>query len=202
MASFGKIDRSEMIFNLNSFIFATIISTTNFFLVTWQNVRKTETLETISSCLAISWLQQWSSFSSFTMVTMMIFFSTVMIIELRDQDQMGTSRCSWERRWRTGRRRGQGLKMLQASRALIFLTIEYMVRALISRNHIKSRALCSDTVLNTYRPELKIALPLSCAQMHIVPKWISYYAQLLRYCAYFRHTLHHNTGYFIQAKNF
>ena len=56
----------------------------------------------------------------------MIFFSTVMIIELRDQDQMGASRCSWERRWRTGRRRGRGLKMLQASRALIFLTIEFM----------------------------------------------------------------------------
>ena len=56
----------------------------------------------------------------------MIFFSTVMVIELRDQDQMGASRCSWERRWRTGRRRGQGLKMLQASRALIFLTIEFM----------------------------------------------------------------------------
>ena len=168
MASFGKIDRSEMIFNLNSFIFATIISTTNFFLVTWQNVRKTETLETISSCLAISWLQQWSSFSSFTMVTMMIFFSTVMIIELRDQDQMGTSRCSWERRWRTGRRRGQGLKMLQASRALIFATMECITRALIFRNHIKSRALCSDTVLNSYCPELKIVPPLSFAQLHIV----------------------------------
>ena len=34
MASFGKAVRSEMIFNLNSFIFATIITNTNFFLVT------------------------------------------------------------------------------------------------------------------------------------------------------------------------
>ena len=91
--------------------------------------------------------------------------------------------------------------MLQASRALIFLTSECMVRALIFRNHIKSRALCSDTNLNSYCPELKIVLPLSCAhctQMNIVR--ISYHAQLLRYCAYFRHTLHHNTGYFIQVK--
>ena len=52
------------------------------------------------------------------------------------------------------------------ARALIFLTIECMVRALIFRNHIKSRALCSDS----YRPELKIVPPLPCAQMHIVPK--------------------------------
>ena len=92
-------------------------------------------------------------------------------LELRDQDQMGASRCSWERRWRTGRKRGRGLKMLQASRALIFLTIKCIASSsLIFRNHIKSRALCADTDLNTYSPELKIVPPLSCAQMHIVPK--------------------------------
>ena len=43
--------------------------------------------------------------------------------------------------------------MLQASRALIFLTIKCIASSsLIFRNHIKSRALCSDS----YRPELKI----------------------------------------------
>ena len=140
MSSFGKIDRSEMIFNLNSFILATIITNT---LAEYQPHRNLR--------------------------CHLVFFSTVIIIELRDQDQTGASRCSWERRWRTGRRRGRGLKMLQASRALIFLTIKCIARAsLIFRNHIKSRALCSDS----YRPELKIAPPLPCAQMHIVPKWI------------------------------
>ena len=65
MSSFGKIDRSEMMFNLNSFILATIIT------------------NTLAEC------QQHRNLRCH-----LVFFSTVVIIELRDQDQMGASRCS------------------------------------------------------------------------------------------------------------
>ena len=138
------------------------------------------------------------------MVTIMIFFSSVMIIELGDQDQMVASRCSWETRWRTGRRRGQGLKMLPASRALIFATIECITRALIFRRPYQKQGSVlwyGSEFLSSWvedRAPFILCSDAHCTQMNIVR--ISYHAQLLRYCAYFRHTLHHNTGYFIQVK--